>query len=102
MVDDKISSGFAGLGTAGVVVVTAGGVAGATGVDAGGVVAGVAGVVGVETGGVTGVIGGAGGGLVQPASKISAATIIKILLYKASLFDTCFNAIIHSFKFLTK
>ncbi len=89
MVDDKISSGFAGLGTAGVVVVTAGGVA--------------AGVVGVETGGVVvGIVGDGACGLAQPASKISAATIIKIPLNKTSLFDTCFNAIIHSFKFLTK
>ncbi len=98
MVDERISSGFAGLGTAGVVVGTAGGgVTGAAGVDAGGVTAGAVGVAGVDTGGVTGITGGAGG-LVQPASRISAATITRTLLNEASLF----NIIIPSFKFLTK
>ena len=75
MVDDKISSGLDGLGTAGVVGFTSGGV--------------VAGRVYASGGGLAGagVVGAGACGLEQPASSISPAAAIRILLNKVSLFD---------------
>lgn len=67
------------------------------------IISGLAGVVIVVIGVDAGVLaGGSVCSLEQPASNTNAITITKILLNESSLFNSCFNAIIPSFKFFEK